>query len=147
LFISDKQTKTVLKTAFKHLAAAAFCAFFGAVYERFSHEVYSYYMIYAFALPLGLGALPLLAMVLQDRILPNQATLGLWNAGIATLTVGSIFQGVLEIYGTTNRLIIVYPICGGIFLGLGLICYLLLCRSRRQARRRAPLDAAAGETL
>ena len=35
---------------------AIFIAVFGAIYEKFSHEVYSYYMIYAFMIPLCLGS-------------------------------------------------------------------------------------------
>ena len=37
------------KTGFAYLLAALFCALFGFVYERFSHEVYSGFMIYAMA--------------------------------------------------------------------------------------------------
>ena len=44
-----------------YLTASVFCALFGAVYELFSHGVYSYWMIYAFAFPLLLGAIPCLA--------------------------------------------------------------------------------------
>ena len=29
-----------------------------------------------------------------------------------TLTVGSFIKGILDIYGTTNRLLVVYPIIG-----------------------------------
>ena len=45
--------------------------------------------------------------------------------GISALTVGCIFCGVLEIYGTTNRLVIVYFTVGGMFLFLGNLMYLL----------------------
>jgi len=124
LSTSDERALYVFRTAAAHLGAAAFCAVFGAVYELFSHGVYSYFMIYAFALPLFLGAAPLLLMVIRDAKLPDGRALWLWNAGIATLTVGCVFRGVLEIYGTTNRLIAVYPICGGLLLAAGLICYL-----------------------
>ena len=37
------------------LIATVGCALFGAVYERFSHGVYSYWMLYTFAFPLALG--------------------------------------------------------------------------------------------
>ena len=90
------------------IAAAAF-AVFGAIYEHFGHGVYSYFMLYAFLFPLLLGAIPLL--YIKKRI-PDRA-LVLWHCAIGTMTVGSIFQGVLEIYGTTNRMIWVYPILAG----------------------------------
>ena len=142
MFTSDEHTVSLLKTALAHLCAAVFCAFFGAVYEHFSHEVYSYWMLYAFALPMVLGALPLLAIALHGRTLPGRVSLWLWNAGIAVLTVGCIFRGVLEIYGTTNRLWAVYPIVGGVLLATGLASYLLLGRKRRAAQQANILPAA-----
>ena len=53
----DEKRKRVLRHAAGELGAALFCAVFGMIYEVFSHEVYSYYMIYAFVIPLLLGAL------------------------------------------------------------------------------------------
>ena len=38
----------------------------GAVYEHFSFGVYSYFMIYAFAIPLAGGALPFLAKYMRN---------------------------------------------------------------------------------
>lgn len=183
----------MIRYSFIYLAAAVFCALFGAVYEIFSHGVFSFYMIYAFAFPLVLGAVPMLWMGLRtaksaeeietpmgfetdtaedlwfepytaeegagtrlqrmgreeessdsaeyrlnsrenspeaDRLfhLPGSLELTAWASGIAALTVGSIFRGVLEIYGTTNRLVIVYPVVGGTLLAAGLILF-----SMRQA--------------
>ena len=97
-----------------------FLALFGAVYELFSHEVYSYFMIYAFAVPLMLGVMPY-ALLLISRKVPGRAALNLWNSGIAALSVGCVFRGVLEIYGTTNSLGAVYPIVGSLLLTIGLI--------------------------
>lgn len=81
-------------------------------------------MIYAFAFPLVLGALPLFIMGLFGKKQPGKLALNAWNSGIAALTVGSIFKGVLDIYGTTNRLIIVYPAAGGILMIVGLIAFI-----------------------
>ena len=47
----------MLHDAFLFLAAGIACAVFGLIYEIFSHEVYSFYMIYAFLIPLVPGAL------------------------------------------------------------------------------------------
>lgn len=103
--------KTMLKQIFMQLISAFWFAFFGAVYERFSHEVYSYYMIYAFAIPLVMGALPYSIMALK-QYQPDRSFLHLWNSSVITFTIGSIFKGVLDIYGTTNSLLTVYPIAG-----------------------------------
>ena len=73
------------------------------VYEGFSHGVYSFYMIYAFLFLLGGGALPFLVVGLQKNSRSiNPSAKALYHCGLATLTIGSILQGVLEIYGTTN---------------------------------------------
>ena len=101
--------KTMLKQILMQLISAVWFAFFGAVYEHFSHEVYSYYMIYAFVIPLVMGTLPYIIMALKQYE-PNRVFLHLWNSAIITFTIGSIFKGVLDIYGTTNSLLAVYPI-------------------------------------
>ena len=106
--MSTSDTKPYLKTALVYLLTATFCALFGAIYERFSHGVYSYHMLYAFAYPLLLGTLPSLILALLARPLPAPMTRTLHRCAIATFTVGSILQGVLEIYGTTNRLTTLY---------------------------------------
>lgn len=88
-------------------------ALFGAIYEHFSFGVYSYYMIYAFAVPLVLGALPALLFSCAKR--PPYicgATRKLWRDGIAVLTVGSLFTGVIQIYGTDSGWSLVYGIIG-----------------------------------
>lgn len=96
-----------------NLAGTLFLALFGAIYETFSHGVFSFYMIYAFAFPLVLGV-TLYLILLFVRKYPNRVFLNLWNSAIAAFSVGSVFQGVLEIYGTTNSLSVVYPAVGGI---------------------------------
>ena len=113
---SDNKGPAILKTAFIYLLCTIFCAFFGAVYEAFSFGVFSYYMIYAFAIPLLLGTLPLFTAVLLKKKCPDDLTLNLWNCGTAVLTVGCMIKGVLEIYGTTNRLLTAYPAAGAVFL-------------------------------
>lgn len=123
MFTLDDKTKSVIKTAFVYLIITLFCAVIGAVYEKFSHEVYSYYMIYAFVIPLTLGAIPLFALGLFGKKTPCRFSLNAWNSGVAALTVGSIFKGALDIYGTTNRLLIVYPIVAGVLLLAGIIAF------------------------
>ena len=115
--------RRALKTAFVYLLISLFCALFGAVYEVFSHGVYSYYMLYAFAFPLAGGTFPFLAISLFRKRYPEIVVRNICHSGIATLTVGSIIQGVLEIYGTTNRLTGLYWIVGIILLLAGMIFY------------------------
>ena len=113
MFTSDKavSVKKYASVIGGYLLATAACALFGAIYERFSHEVYSYFMIYAFSFPLMLGAIPFSLMQRAGRPYPYKAA-GLIHAGAAAFTVGSIVQGVLVIYGTSNPLTAVYWIAG-----------------------------------
>lgn len=111
MYTSDKRVSTDLIFT---LFGTVFLALFGAVYEAFSHGVYSYYMIYAFAIPLILGVVPYTIMKIKNNY-PKALPLKLWNAAIATFSIGSVFKGVLEIYGTDNSLVLTYPIAGSVF--------------------------------
>ncbi len=127
LFISDKKNM-IRKSGLFHLGFTVFCAIFGAIYEVFSFGVYSFYMIYAFAIPavLGLGVAALIYF--YGRKLPEANSIKLWNYGVVTLTIGCIFKGVLEIYGTTNKLIVVYPMATALLLGASLATYVVAAR-------------------
>ena len=121
---SDNRRKQILRTAFFYTLITLFCVIFGAVYEQFSHGVYSYKMIYAFAVPLRLGTIVLFLIALRAGRFPNSGSLLYWNCGVAALTIGLLFNGVLDIYGTTNQWIIVYYIAAGILLVTGIVLYL-----------------------
>ena len=113
--ISGKRYASVIKA---YLLATVGCAIFGAVYELFSHEVYSCFMICAFLLPLLLGAIPFVLLRMRGKPFPGRAA-ELVHAGVAALTVGSILQGALEIYGTSNPLTAVYWTAGGVLVSAG----------------------------
>ncbi len=108
-----------------HIFATVFLALFGVIYEHFSHEVYSYFMIYAFFIPLVFGAVPY-GIFANRNITMSDMTRNLWNCAIATFSVGCLFKGVLDIYGTTNRLIIAYPAVGTILGISAIISFVLL---------------------
>lgn len=124
MYTSDKRLK---KHLLGNLIAAAFFALFGAVYEAFSFGVYSYFMLYAFAFPLVMGGLVYAVLLLRGKS-PHGVFLNLWNSAVAALTVGSVFQGVLEIYGTTNRLAVVYPVAGGVLALLAVLSLFIIKR-------------------
>ncbi len=113
-----------------NLAGTLFLVLFGAVYETFSHGVFSFYMLYAFSVPLVFGV-TLYLILLFARRYPGRVFLNLWNSAIAAFSAGSVFKGVLEIYGTTNSLVIVYPICGCI-LAVSALVSLLFARLYRR---------------
>ena len=101
----------------KYLAASILIAAAAAVYGLFSHGVYSYFMTYAFAVPLLAGALPHLmaAMNMAGRKCGRSLYEKISSARdaqlalVVTLTAGSLLKGALDIYGTTNKLLIAYP--------------------------------------
>ncbi len=121
MYTSDRAGKQGGRTSFAavYLPASAACALFGGVYELFGHGVYSRFMLFAFAFPLLLGAAP--AFLLQRAGKPPRggASEALIHAGVAALTVGSLVQGALEIYGTTNPLVLGYWVVGGVLTAAG----------------------------
>ena len=114
----EKRRRKMAQTGFVYLGMSLFCALFGAVYEGFSHGVYSCF-------PLAGGVLPFFALAFSNRRPPGRAALNLYHSGIAAMTVGSLFKGALEIYGTTNRLVAVYWMVGGLLWGCALFFYLI----------------------
>ena len=121
-------TSNKRRTALLYLAAALFAALFGGIYEQFSHGVYSNFMIYAFAFPLAGGTLPCL-LTGEGARKAHPAAGNLWGAGIAALTVGSLFRGALDIYGTTSPLTGVYWVAGGLLLAAAALVRLAAGRS------------------
>ena len=115
-----------MRIAFRYLLATILYAVFGAVYELFSHGVYAFGMLYAFAFPLVGGVLPCLLLTKPNRKLPSGIAQQLWHFGISALTVGALFSGALKIYGTTSRLTAVYWLAGGVCLLLSVLTALLL---------------------
>ena len=64
-------------------------------------------------IPLLLGSVPHLMAALRGVSLisgPAVLTTDMQAAVIAVLTTGSLLKGALDIYGTTNRLLVAYPV-------------------------------------
>lgn len=119
-------TKKANKTAFNYLCISLFCALFGGVYEYYGHGVISFHMIYAFAIPLVFGTLFFLIIGKSVSIpYPERLSAGCLHLAVATATVGSIFQGVLDIYGTTNRLSSIYIYASAILIVISIVKYVL----------------------
>ena len=107
-----------------YVLAAVNVAVFSAIYEHFSFGVYSAFMIFAFAVPLLMGAL---AFLLLGRALKKTGTsvpalvCKFWHAAVATLTVGFVFRGILDIYGTSSPLGTVYWVASAVLAALSLL--------------------------
>ena len=124
--------RAAVRTGLLYLLASLCCILFGAVYELFSHGVYSCFMVYGFLFPLVGGALPFFVLAFRGMPPPSGLSRGLHHAGIAALTAGSLFEGALDIYGTTNRLVSVYWVLGALFVLAGALLY-FVCRPQPHA--------------
>ena len=128
--------KRASKTSFVYLLISLFCVLFGAIYEIYSHEVYSYYMLYAFVFPLAGGTLPFSILSLtRAKRYPIALSRNLYHSGIATLTLGSFIRGVLDIYGTTNDLSEFYWPTGFCFVIAGILIYAIYTLLGRQDKK------------
>lgn len=126
-------TSATERTAFGYLAATLLAAAFGGIYEVFSHGIWSFFMVYAFAFPLLLGALPFAWLALRKRPLPCCWACRMHHAGVATLTMGSLVEGILAIYGATNHLTRWYWL-----VGIGLVALAQGIRLFRKSSIRKP---------
>lgn len=116
----------IKKTIIKYIFFTIFILIFGLIYEHFSFGVKSNYMLFAFLIPLILGIL-INIFIYFIKIEPTNITYSLYNNGVITLTIGSIINGIIDIYGTTNSLIYIYLYVGIIFIIISLILYLIRC--------------------
>ncbi len=117
-------SRSTLKIARNYAIVTLICLIVGIVYEIFSHGVWSVFMIGAFAVPLVLGVIPNLLIGFGNLKTPAMPAETLYACGVATLTIGSLLKGALDIFGTTNTLLDYYWMVGGAFALLGIIFYL-----------------------
>jgi len=110
------------------LGTTVFVGIFSAVYEHYGRGIYSKSMIYAFLIPLLFGVIPayVAARLPEAKKVEYAARMrqgvNLFWSGVATLTVGALATGVVEIYGTTNRLLRYYEYAGaGLLFAGGII--------------------------
>lgn len=100
---------------------SVFVLIFGIIYEMFSHGVISYYMIFAFLIPLINFLINII--FISGKIKINKLSKNLFSMSIYSFTFLSIIKGVLDIYGTTNNLILIYLIVGLILLVASIILF------------------------
>ena len=141
--ISDnKMSQLSWKSLLPITLTTVFVFVFAKIYGIFSHGVSSAFMSYAFLLPLSLIFLPKLLNLCTGNRLWNGSldteegegekklfftslAFFLWKSGVAVLTVGSIYKGVLDIYGTSGTFEWIYLVVGILALVSGGIGALL----------------------
>lgn len=127
MFISENNKKETRWKLFLYLGITVFIVVFAAVYERFSHDVYSFHMWFAWIWVLGFGVVPyLLFFFLPIKKVPGYLTECFYNFGVAMLTIRSIYIGVVDIYGTSREgMITVYTVISIVFLSIGVLLYII----------------------
>ena len=139
--ISDNGTSQLSWKSLLPIALTTVFVFvFAKIYGIFSHGVYSAFMSYAFLLPLTLIFLPKLLNLCtgnrlwngtleteegEKKLFLSSLASFLWKSGVAVLTVGSIYKGVLDIYGTSGTFEWIYLVVGVLALVSGGIGALL----------------------
>ena len=118
LYILD--TNIMKKELKKYLIFSSLCLVFACIYEMFSHQVYSMFMILSFLIPLIMGV-GVYALLVKKHFLVNNISNSLYKMSLYTFTFGSIMKGVLDIYGTTNSKLVIYWIVGVIMLVVAIV--------------------------
>ena len=90
----------------------------------FSNGVYSIYMLGAFIFPLLLGCVVFFVFSKQKKS-PSLYSRYLYHSGVAAFTVGAFIEGILEIYGTTNRLTVYYWYIGATLFSAGIVAFIV----------------------
>ena len=112
------------RIALNYLIASTACAAVGLIYELFSHGVLSSYMVLGWVFPFVLGTIPNFLIRITGAKGPGSAAENIYACGVATLTAGCMLKGVLEIFGTTNSMLKVYPIVALALIAAGALLYL-----------------------
>ena len=121
LFSLRDDKKYCLRPLLIYIGVTIFCVIFGLIYEYFSHNVLSYSMLYGFMWPL-FGGVVFYAVwtgiyfLFKIKYTPSIWTSYAYNAGLATLTVGCYFHGIVEISGRTSESHDVYYTIIGVIL-------------------------------
>lgn len=136
----DKGTR---KTVIVYLALSATAIAVDNIYALFGHGVRSSSMSFMFLYPLLGGAL---LYFLLGAIIPGITSIrlyrlgyNLYNSGIATLTAGSFFKGILDIAGTASEYTGIFTLVGLVFTLTGLI--ILIAAAIRAKKKSLPQTA------
>lgn len=110
------------KTVIFYVCTTLFLIAFNYIYSLFGHGVSSPFMTFAFGFSLVPGVIGFLVigwMGVQSRTAYN-----LYNAGIATLIMGSLLKGILDIAGADTTYPVYYFIVGSLLVATGGLIYL-----------------------
>jgi hypothetical protein len=111
------------RTTFQYAGAVIFAVVFNQIYSLFAHGVSSVYMTWLFLPLLIFGLLP--AVMLERYGYSATKTKAyaffhrFYHTGVATVTVGTLLQGIVEIAGTGSKYIMFYWLVGFTVIVIG----------------------------
>ena len=104
------------KTILWYTLISAFFFVGSRIYEHFSFGETSAFMHYLFLIPLIGGALLVLLQLMVKGL--SRLSLNLWNSGVATLTAGALYRGIVNLSGRSTTMDQPYYYLGVAFLAL-----------------------------
>ncbi len=129
------------RQAYLYFGLAAFTALFSGVYELFSHDVISFWMILAFLPFLVGGFLWLLFCGLGLFRLPHRPFQICLMMATVSAVLGMVIRGMLIIYGTWNNLVHSYTVLFGIFFAGVVVCFILYMRAQNGRAKKVASGA------
>ena len=117
--VTKTNNKRFKKTAVVYTLITVFFFIFSRIYEHFSFGETSVYMHWLFGVPL-IGEVVLLIF---QKLIPNlsRLSLNLWNSAVATIAVGVLFRGIVNLSGRSTTLDLPYWYVGIGLAGLALL--------------------------
>jgi len=123
----QKRRSPSLRCAIVFLCSAAFCVLFDRVYALYAHDVESLSMALMFLYPLlGGTAMYILLWYFDpsgERVRLSRLFRNAYNAGLATLTLASAIQGVLDIAGSSSPYMPIFVIIGAVLCVASFVGY------------------------
>lgn len=117
--------KRIKKSIVAYFFISIFLIVFDRIYAVFSHGVSSLSMNLMFLYPLigGVGVYIILKYLCKEKGIKFRLTFNIYNTGIATLTIGSLLKGIMDIAGTSSEYIVYYRIIGIIFIIVSILSF------------------------
>ena len=117
--VTKASKKRFKKTAVVYALITVFFFIFSRIYEHFSFGETSAYIHYLFGVPLIGG----MVLLIFQKIIPNlsRLSLNLWNSAVATIAIGVLFRGIVNLSGRSTTMDLPYW-----YVGVGLAGFALL---------------------
>ncbi len=122
--MSTSENRNATRVLNAYLIAFAFCSVFAIIYEAFAKGIISFWMLGMPLFPFVLGVVPALVYEKMNKPI-NDWGLQIWNCGVITLTVGSLLNGIFDIFGTYFDMFNYFLIIGSILLIAGAAVHII----------------------